>query len=363
MILKKVNYEQNINSPNANPWFIDDLQLTNLNLIVGKNATGKSMALNLIHNLSLLVLGIVKKDGAWELEFKYKDDQIYTYYLNIQKGIVANERIKIGEKFVLDRSIAKTTIHSEKNGDIEISPPSDKLVINIRRDKKEFPFFEPLYEWAESVQIFRFSRQDPRSIQLPIHQEISVLSLEQTSLIFERLSQESLTKVIEDLNYIGYPVSDAELKMVNATPLPLKVISIREKGLEKPLFQMDLSEGMHSTFALLIGIYYFLEQKKDKQLTILIDDLNANLDYERSLKLSEVLFKKIKHNNLQIISTTNDRFLMNTVDIKYWNILTREGSHVKSKNYENSKKLFDKFELTGLNNFELFSSDFLLKNK
>ena len=43
-------------------------------------------------------------------------------------------------------------------------------------------------------------------------------------------------------------------------------------------------------------------------------------------------------NKIQFITTTNDRFLMNAVDIEKWNILIRENEKVKALNYTNSKK-------------------------
>ena len=67
----------------------------------------------------------------------------------------------------------------------------------------------------------------------------------------------------------------------------------------------------------------------------------------------------MKEKNVQFIATTNDFFLMNIVDIEDWNVITRNGGEIKSLNYTNSKKKFDEYKFTGMNNFQLFASNYL----
>lgn len=105
-----------------------------------------------------------------------------------------------------------------------------------------------------------------------------------------------------------------------------------------------------------------MEESNGTLSTVLVDDLGEGLDYDRSTQLAKIVFEKMSKNNLQLIAATNDRFLMNAVDIKDWNILLREANKVKAINYSNNRKLFDEFKLTGLSNFDLFSSDFLTQN-
>jgi hypothetical protein len=92
---------------------------------------------------------------------------------------------------------------------------------------------------------------------------------------------------------------------------------------------------------------------------IIVDDLCEGMDYERASKLGKYIYDTLESKNIQFIATSNDSFLMNAVDVKYWNILHREGNKIHSYNVTNSKEKFDKFKKTVLNNFDLFSSDFL----
>ena len=93
----------------------------------------------------------------------------------------------------------------------------------------------------------------------------------------------------------------------------------------------------------------------------MIDDIGEGLDFERSSSLIRLLIKKASSSKFQLIMTTNDRFVMNNMPIKYWTILDRVGSECLVYNYRNSRKLFNEFELTGLNNFDLFSSNLFKK--
>ncbi|MCP4106937.1 MAG: ATP-binding protein [Desulfobacteraceae bacterium] len=98
---------------------------------------------------------------------------------------------------------------------------------------------------------------------------------------------------------------------------------------------------------------------QNKAETIIVDDICEGLDYERATKLGKLLFKIFQAKNVQFIVSSNDSFLMDVIDIRYWNILVRENNLIRVYNYKNSKDKFDNFKYSGLSNFDLFSSDYL----
>ena len=57
-----------------------------------------------------------------------------------------------------------------------------------------------------------------------------------------------------------------------------------------------------------------------------------------------------------ISMSTNDRFVMNNVPLEYWSVMQRFANESKIYNMGNSEKQFKDFELTGLNNFDFFTS-------
>jgi ABC-type Mn2+/Zn2+ transport system ATPase subunit len=89
---------------------------------------------------------------------------------------------------------------------------------------------------------------------------------------------------------------------------------------------------------------------------ILIDDIGEGLDYERSSSLIKLLIEKAKTSAVQLVMSTNDRFVMNNVPLEYWCVMRRISNVSKVYNYRNAKKQFEDFELTGLSNFDFFTS-------
>ncbi len=94
---------------------------------------------------------------------------------------------------------------------------------------------------------------------------------------------------------------------------------------------------------------------------ILIDDIGEGLDYERSCHLIKLIMDKAENARFQLIMATNDRFVMNEVPLEYWTVLHREGKRCRVFNIKNSKEKFEEFRFTGLNNFDFFSSDYLIE--
>ena len=125
--------------------------------------------------------------------------------------------------------------------------------------------------------------------------------------------------------------------------------------------QAEISQGLFRALSLFIQLRY--SEYFSKPGLVLIDDIGEGLDYERSSKLIKSLIEIAKKTNIQLIMSTNDRFVMNAVPLEYWCVLHREGGKCISLNYRNSKDLFDEFELTGLNNFDFFSSRYYEKKE
>ena len=97
----------------------------------------------------------------------------------------------------------------------------------------------------------------------------------------------------------------------------------------------------------------------DSPSCILIDDIGEGLDFDRSCNLIDVLMEKSKNTSMQLVIATNDRFVMNRVPLEAWSVVDRRGNHIEIRNYANSRKIFDNFKFTGLNNFDFLAFDYL----
>ncbi len=95
-----------------------------------------------------------------------------------------------------------------------------------------------------------------------------------------------------------------------------------------------------------------------KQSTLfLVDDIGEGLDYERSTSIIDLLIKHSKKSINQVIMTSNDKFVMNNVSLKYWTILTRTAGIIKAFTSRSNPKEFKDFEYMGLSNFDFFKSN------
>ena len=98
-------------------------------------------------------------------------------------------------------------------------------------------------------------------------------------------------------------------------------------------------------------------------MTDLCNPFCEGLDFDRSCALIELVMRKVKESSVQLIMATNDRFVMNKVPLETWTLVRRKGGRSEVFNYQNSKKQFDEFKFTGLNNFDFFATNFLSERK
>jgi predicted ATPase len=341
-------------------WQLSNLELDSLNLIVGKNSTGKSRTLQTI---DLLVKMITQKRNLhggshWEIEWVNFQNQriVFEFSTKVKESnIVTAEQITVNGTQVLMRhqDTGAVTLQNFLTKENEIiDPPANKLTLHVNRDVKKYPYLEEIVQWAEQAYGFKFGNMSPYA-KLNEQEYDLLTAVEDIPHLFKALKRERKERIIKQFNDVGYAVSTITVQ----DKIEYVILYVKENGLEKALPHYKLSQGMFRTLSMMIYLEYLMSRKKPS--LIIIDDLCEGLDYERAQKLGKLVFDKCQQAEIQVIVTSNDSFLMDAVDTKYWNILKRSGKRVTTLNYKNSKDLFRKFRITGLSNFDLFSSDFI----
>lgn len=345
-------------------WELSNLELDSLNLIVAKNSTGKSRTLSTI---DLLIKMITQKrnlnwGSRWECEFVNNQGQKVLFEFATKygsSGSVTAERICIDGEQVLFRyktSGAVTLKNCITNKNERIYPPQNKLTLHVNRDVKRFPYLEDIVNWAEHSFGFKFGNISPYA-KLNEQEYDLLTAVEDIPTLFRSLPKEYKELIMKQFNGVGYEISD----IFTQDRVEYVVLYVKEKDVEKALPHYKLSQGMFRTLSVIIYLAYLLSRKNPA--LVIIDDLCEGLDYERAKNLGKLIFEECANSNVQIIATSNDSFLMDSIDIKYWNILVRNGKIVSALNNTNSSEIFRKFRFTGLSNFDFFSSDFLLQSK
>ncbi|OAV74914.1 putative ATPase [Bacteroidales bacterium Barb7] len=326
-----------------------DINFNDVSLIVGQNAVGKSRtieALDMFVNIILQREDIGQCDShSIHVDFIDENNEELSYSYTCEKGVVVSEYIHYNNVQRLIRDKKKTTL-----SDDVINPPSNKLVLHVRRDTVLYPFIEKIVNWAENSYGLLFNEVE----DLNSYDDNILSTKESINSMFEKLKGNTIAKLLAQMKILGYFIEDISIKeIVKYT----KTIILHEKDIAGELLAHQLSTGMLRTLSLLIFVYNISTLKQPQ--TLVIDDFCEGLDYNRATKLGKFLYDFCLEHNIQLITASNDSFLMDVVNLKYWILLQREGSRINVITQETQRKLFDHFKFTGLSNFDFFASDFI----
>ena len=367
MMLKFFEYSEFID--NERFWAIKPFDLERINLFTAKNATGKTRTLRAIDWLSTLILDKGFKSHAnYTVEFM-DDYEKYHYSLQIKNMQVISEKLMSNNNLLLLREESgRGEIYTTQLGkNIEFQLPENKLAIS-RRDKLQYPYLEKLHKWAKNFHLYSFGSS--------MNQEYGKQMIEKDALLdgnsdipvevfiignIEFAKKFRMT-VLSSMCKIGYDLLDIDaerwLYLSKNIQSEHYTLFITEKDIKSLILQKDISQGMFRALSIIIHLTYHAMMKIPT--TILIDDIGEGLDFDRSTKLIKLLIELAeKNDNIQLIMSTNDRYVMNNVPFKYWQLIDRKEGECKVYNYQNSKEKFDEFKYTGLNNFDFLATDFI----
>ncbi len=384
MFLESIDYGQFESTPRA--WTLEGCTLGNINLIVGKNATGKSKTLNIIRVLADLLCGDRKMtflSGNYEVTFDKNGERI-KYGLKYEDRKIIKETLDIDSKNRLDRGLGGAGdiyYYDELKDMMKFQTPDNELASLARRDSIQHPFLEDLYDWGKSVTHYHFGMklgQDQLGIfiedkERAEQQKLNLKDETKVVAIFRKGEKEFperfTSSIMQDMGSIGFELTEIGtappegIVVESNIPIAGEIagLYVQESDLRGRTYHNELSQGMFRALSLIIQITY--SQLAGVPGCILIDDIGEGLDYERSTALVKLMIERAKATSVQLIMATNDRFVMNNVPFEYWSVIQRIGGISRIYNYRNSPKLFDDFALTGLNNFDFFSSNYYLKDK
>jgi AAA15 family ATPase/GTPase len=368
-------------------WRVEECRLSQTNLIVGKNASGKSRIIMAIYTVSQLLsstFALQYESYEWHLLFDIDTPEQKTeYILKIEKGLVIQEKLIIyseGDEPLLDRDESgKGTIFAkELNKHIRFQTDQTELAVVKRRDSIQHPFLENLYQWSNSLIFYQFGTELGQNsmVQIPFKIELMKNKIDFRDSDFvigifvigkQEIGERFTQAILSDMTKIGYNLSEIGTKIpslinLNISADPLinlpQFLYVQEVDLTAVTEQAEMSQGMFRALSLFIQINYSLLANKPS--CIIIDDIGEGLDYQRSSSIIKILIEKAQTGLVQLIMTTNDEFIMNGVPIEYWSVIERTPGSAKLHNISNSGDKIEQFKFIGLNNFDLFTSEFLL---
>lgn len=334
----------------------------NLNLLIGKNAAGKSRTLEAIKEISKLISGrqLVKdtKYHTQHYDFLFKEnEEMYRYVLSFVEKEITEEQLYINDVLVLDRADTFIVRLGEK---VNMSGKFDNEELLVNKKNGEEYYFQKLVYWAWSLREFMFADQAEKNRYIEDLNKIPEEHWRTDNLgivipIFyharKRYGQKFEDEILECMNELGYKLSDIDIKKNSRG----YCINVEEDG-KYQVSQQEMSQGMFRALALFVILISARWSKLS--VCILVDDIGEGLDHERSKGFVDLVIKKTFNTEIQYFMSTNDRYIMNQIHLKYWSVIERQGSKSVVYNTANSKSVFDDFKFTGLNNFDFFTTDF-----
>ena len=377
MKLKSLSYKELEGTDRE--WSVDNLSFQDINLIVGKNATGKSRCINVINAMTETLLGKrTLSDGFFKLQF-LDSDVLVDYDVQISQNVILTESLIRSDTtkplLTRDRSGYGEIFYEKAGKYLEFQLADNQLTSVLKQDSIQHPFLLPLREWADGAFYYPFGSDmgknnlgvmlDGVDIPLDLHNPMLVVGVLRRGI--KNYGDSFKNNIINDMKCIGYELDDIYLgkphsvisAMISANiHVDPDSICVKETGLPASVDQILMSQGMFRALATIIQLTY--GYMSTNASFVMIDDIGEGLDFDRSTALIKLIIERARSSGIQIIMATNDRFVMNNVPLEYWSVLHREGNHVEVFNNSNSKERFEEFKFTGLNNFDAFSSDFLV---
>jgi predicted ATPase len=379
MKLKSVSYSQFIDDPQE--WSISDFTLEPINLVVGKNATGKTRTLNALNFLGNLLSGKKKpgelSTGKWHVTFEDNGHDL-EYILQVSDHKVVHESFKDGTEELLIRGEGGKGFiyHEQESRALAFQTPETDAAVVTRRDEIQHSFLNQLSDWGAGLRHYSFGETMGRNV-IGLHIENSPppdpANPDQVVGLFckgrDQYPDKFINAVRQSMEDVGYDITEIGAHTppnisipwdlaIQGTPIALFV---KERSLDQRTWQVEMSQGMFRALSVIIHLQYAIHG--DHPSCILIDDIGEGLDFDRSCRLINLIRQRAQDSKIQLVMSTNDRFVMNNVPLEEWSLLSREGGKVTVHNYKNSKSAFDNFKFTGLNNFDFLAMDFINENE
>lgn len=374
MTLKKIEYSELGGQPDV--WGFKGVVLEKVNLLVGQNATGKTRTIAAISWLANMLAGLhpqLLSSGSYTVEFSDSND-VYQYFLKIEQQKVLFEKLIVNGKVNVERNTdGAGELFAEAVGSgqmIKFKISENQLTVFSKRDAIQHPYLEKLFEWANGVRLYAFGTalgkdsgfavDDINQLQANPRDTSGAAALLVRGV--KDFGESFRSGIVELMSKIGYSLAAIDVAPnPNAgfipAGLPLQMIYAVEKGRTSRIFQPEMSQGMFRVLSLLIQISYNIQKRS--ATTILVDDIGEGLDFERSSGIIKLIVEAAEKSDMQLVMSTNDRFVMNGVPLKYWQVIKRRGGECVIYSYANSKDIFDEFEFTGLSNFSFLATDFI----
>jgi predicted ATPase len=321
-------------------WNVENIQFNPmLTLLVGASGVGKTRILNYINGFCLIAKGFsyngikwkveFEQDGRdyiWEGEFETKEDY-NLFEFKEDKFALVWEQISDNEDIIVLRSKDSFKYQGKEIVKLDNTKSAVELL-------KEEASIKPIYNgflqcdyWNRSNESLSFSpivdkdKQTARSIK-QIKELGQIDPLEKLFLLRENKLKEfdiicgKFQNIFPNVEKIDF------ISVKSLSNLLSPVLIIREKNVNAWIPQNAISSGMMRTLSQITTLV--LANDGD---VIMIDEFENGLGVNCINELADLIMEP--EADIQVVMTSHHPYIINTIPVKDWKILTRNGSDVQ----------------------------------
>lgn len=338
-------------------WQLKPVEFSELNLLVGGSGVGKTRILKAILDLKEIANGeyikLIIRDKlpsgvSWNVEFSLNGTEYlwegefentessrdfnYSFIGGKNKSDylpkIAYERLYSKNDMVVDRKGAKINFKGDKLP-VKLSA-FESAVSLFREDDNIAPIYKEfttrLIE-SRSEQSMAHSYVTPgllkkhNTLEAVQHNDFNTLT--KLAMVYKNLP-DIFRKIKEEFIHIFAEVEDM---MISLKPIQVGdllandiILYIKENDVENWIHHNQISSGMFKSLMFISNMYL-----RPEGTTILIDEFENGLGLNCMNILDELMLKK---RNLQYIITSHHPYIINSIPMNHWKIVTRKGSVV-----------------------------------
>lgn len=323
-------------------WNVENIQFNSmLTLLVGASGVGKTRILNLINGLCRIAQGGSSNGTKWRVEFKQNGrDYIWEGEFELKEELdivipnVKENKFAIVSEYISDN--VETIVSRSKDsiiykGQELVKLDNTKSVVELLKEENDI---KPIYNGFSQCYSLNMADNSvhvspvidvnkQNTIDINVIKALKIFSpLERLFLLRENKLKEFnvICQKFQDIFPTVEKIDFTLAKAFNETHIP--VLVIKEKNISKWIPQNGISSGMMRTLLQIITLV--LANDGD---VIMIDEFENGLGVNCINELADLIMEP--EADIQVIMTSHHPYIINTIPVKNWKILTRNGCDVQ----------------------------------
>lgn len=348
------------NETNGKPhWKSNVFEFSDLNLIIGPNASGKTQFLRRIDylrglhtpdqptkNISTIFktsikFDVISEDGSFLKSIDYN--------LTISPGPILEEEIKGSDgtlHFTFKDNNALLWDETEKKQKSFLYNNTSTITKQVSH-MKEFGTIAQIGKFFQNVLHIQSNNFNQFEVEINMNQIVPSRSMSNISpviLNWKRNFPDIYKQLISKYKSFFDKVQDFETELIPTTNTisSAEILSLSEKDIDRQIKIFDMSSGMVRILALLALSFIRRLPRREAPSLILIDEIDNGLDYERVGSIIDLL--KSEADFSQIVVSSHSPVVCNFIDPNDWRVFRRKGSIHKITSplkIEDTKKLIE----------------------